>query len=167
MIAPALRQVGVLWALGEMSVADEHLATAITYRSLASLSAFVGPPEALRGTVLLAAVEGERHVVGLEMVARVLEGGGFDVKLLGADVPTDALAAAVARFAPGVVGLSATTASPERVREAVRAVLAVDGDVGVLLGGAGCPPGLEGCRVVQGAGDALAAVGAALAPVAA
>lgn len=162
-IAPALRQVGVLWALGEMSVADEHLATAITYRVLGSLSAFVGPPDASRGTVLLATVEGERHVVGLEMVARVLEGDGYDVKLLGADVPTDALAASVARFAPAVVGLSSTLASPETVREAVEAVQAVDRDVHVLLGGAGCPPEVEHCRVITSARGAVEAVSALLA----
>jgi MerR family transcriptional regulator, light-induced transcriptional regulator len=157
-IAPALREVGLLWARGEMTVADEHLATAITYRVLNTMSAFVLPPDQDRGIVLLAAVEGERHVVGLEMVARVLESVAFDVKLLGADVPVEDLAAAVARFAPAIVGLSTTMPAPEVLDRTLRAVRAVDDGVTVLVGGAGVPGRLRELpapRYVPSAQDAL------------
>lgn len=154
-IAPAMREIGRLWAMGSITVADEHLATSITSRVLSSLSAFVGPPDASRGTILLAAVEGERHVLGLEMVARILEGAGFDVRMLGGDVPPDALAASVARFAPAVVGLSVTMPMPDRVREAIDWVRRVDGDVHIILGGMGCPSHLHGVPVVSTAAEGL------------
>ena len=50
--------------------------------------------------MLLAAVEGEHHVLGLRMTADALAAAGFDVVYLGADVPEDSLLNAVDRHAP-------------------------------------------------------------------
>src|SRR3954452_2897968 len=122
-VAPAMRTVGDLWARDEITVADEHLATAITYRALNAVSAAGGrPPAPSRQRVMLAALEGERHVVALQMVADTLEAAAFDVLLLGADVPLGALAAAGARHAPAVLGLSTTMPSGPRLEEAIAAV---------------------------------------------
>ena len=42
---------------------------------------------------MLAAPEGEQHVVALRMTGSLLRDAGYDVVMLGADVPADALAA--------------------------------------------------------------------------
>jgi diguanylate cyclase (GGDEF)-like protein len=108
-IAPAMQWLGELWERGEVTVADEHLATAISHNVLARLfPRLLDAPSRSRERVMLAAAEGEHHVLGLRMVADMLEGAGFDVLYLGADVPLDALIGACEKHRPAVVGLAAT-----------------------------------------------------------
>jgi methanogenic corrinoid protein MtbC1 len=108
-IAPALWLVGELWARGEITVADEHLATEISVRVLAlQREAARLAVERRRRRVLLAAPAGERHVVALGMVANLVREAGYDALMLGADVPPRALGAAARRHRPDVVVLSAT-----------------------------------------------------------
>lgn len=109
LVQPAMEHIGVRWERSELTVADEHLATTIAHEVLAILyERLLVAPGSSRGRVLLAGVESDRHVLGLRMVADVLEGAGYEVVYLGADVPTEALLAAVERHRPAVVGLSAT-----------------------------------------------------------
>ena len=108
-IAPALWLVGDLWQRGEISVADEHLATEISVRVL-TLQREAARTAAARGghRVMLAAPAGELHVVALRMIGNLLRDSGYDVIMLGADVPAEALAAAAGRHRPDVICLSAT-----------------------------------------------------------
>jgi MerR family transcriptional regulator, light-induced transcriptional regulator len=139
-IAPAMRAVGELWARDELSVADEHLATAITLRvvNVIGEASRAGAAPADGRRVLLAAPGGEQHVVGLRMVAGTLGAAGFEVYELGAQVPVEALARAVARWSPRLVGLSVTMPGGE-LEAALSRIRDVDPDIPVLLGGAGVP----------------------------
>ena len=114
-IAPALWHVGDLWERGEISVADEHIATEISIRVLA-LQREAQRVAQTRGEyrVLLAAPAGELHVVALRMVDNLLRNAGYDVAMLGSDVPTEALATLMNRRPPNVVCLTSTM--PERGR---------------------------------------------------
>jgi hypothetical protein len=87
-IGAAMERIGELWEQGEVTVADEHVATVLSYRALLPLQELlqIAPPRS-RERVVLAAVEGQAHVLGLRMVADVLEGAGFEVLYLGADDP--------------------------------------------------------------------------------
>src|SRR4051795_10170969 len=72
-IAPALWLVGELWQRGEISVADEHLATEITTRVLALQHETRRVRHDRRDRrVLLATPSGEQHVVALRMLANLL-----------------------------------------------------------------------------------------------
>lgn len=142
-ITPALHEIGRLWQEGALTVADEHLATALTHRVLAALRPAVrvdatsGEQKAVaKKRVLLAAIEGEQHALGLRMAADVLEDAGFHPLYLGADVPTDALVQAVAVLSPDLVALSATL--PElgsRLEEVAGAVCKAHPRVGLIIGG--------------------------------
>ncbi len=108
-IAPAMWRIGRLWAEGAITVADEHLATALTHRVLASVyGSSLGNVAVRPGRILLATVEGQRHSLGLRMAADVLELGGYEVIYLGGDVPLDSLVDTVAARNPDLVGLSST-----------------------------------------------------------
>ena len=108
-IAPALWYVGELWERGEITIADEHLATEISIRVLAlHREARRLVVHRRRSTVMLAAPSGERHVVALEMVADLLREAGYRVLMLGGDVPPSALASAAERHRPDVIAMSAT-----------------------------------------------------------
>jgi diguanylate cyclase (GGDEF)-like protein len=159
-VAPALHEIGRLWERGEITVADEHLATAITHRGLALvypelLSALPGS----QPRVLLAGVQGERHALGLRIVADVLEGAGHDVLYLGADVPRAALLDAVLRHAPAAVGLAATlSASAEPLAEAIDDLHGLDTGALLLIGGQGVPSVLRSDPRAVYAGSAEAAL---------
>jgi len=128
-IAPAMHEIGELWVKGALTVADEHLATALTHRVLAALRppVWVGvgseQPVVARRRVMLAAVEGEQHALGLRMAADVFEDAGFESIYLGADVPIGALLQALDSLSPDLLALSATM--PELAPELDQVALAV------------------------------------------
>ena len=108
-IAPALWLVGELWERGDISVADEHLATEISIRVLAlqrEARRVVESRAAHR--IMLAAPVGELHIVALRMVDNLLREAGYDVVMLGADVPGDALAWSALRHEPAAICMTAT-----------------------------------------------------------
>lgn len=106
---PALYDIGDLWQRNEITVAQEHLATAIAESLLTrlymSVARFTKPPQR---TVVFAGVEGNQHVLGLHIVADVFELAGWVVQYLGANTPTDSLLSHVDQVRPDVVGLSAS-----------------------------------------------------------
>ena len=144
-IEPAMEHIGELWESNSISVADEHLATAISYGVLIRLFDALSVKRARsRELVLLAAVEGQRHILGLRMVADVLEGAGFDVLFLGADVPLDALRGFVAEHQPAVIGLGFGIATEVgHLAEAIQAIHEVSPEPRIMLGGRAVPLGLR------------------------
>jgi methanogenic corrinoid protein MtbC1 len=154
-VCPAMYELGRLWEAGAITVADEHLATALTHRVLAALR----PPELFeqafqvrsdKPRAVLAAVQGEHHALGLRMAADLLEDSGYQIAYLGADVPTEALLQAVQTLSPDLLGLSATMPdSAQRLEDVVEAVCEEHPRLPLLLGGqgTGSPRLREGIRV--------------------
>lgn len=142
-ITPAMHELGRLWVAGAITVADEHLATALTHRVLAALRPLEIFDETLaaqseKPRALLAAVEGEQHALGLRMAADLLEDGGYRVAYLGADVPTEALVQAYRTLSPDLLGLSATMPeSTPRLEEAVEAARRENPQLCLVVGGQG------------------------------
>jgi methanogenic corrinoid protein MtbC1 len=158
-IAPAMHQIGDLWERGEITVADEHLASAIVERILAILyrRGFIAPPRS-REPLLLSCLEDEQHQLGLRIAADVLEGAGFVVFFLGANVPLDDLVAAVSRHRPAAIGLSGTLpGSQAKLEYAVAAVRGAAPQIGVVAGGAGVISGPPAVARVADVGDTVAA----------
>ncbi len=106
-LAPALQQIGTRWECGQVSVAQEHLATAVVASLMATLATtmLVDVPRAT-GRVLLACTDSEMHTIGLRMVADFLEADGWEVLYLGAATPVEAIASMARDTQPDVVGLS-------------------------------------------------------------
>ena len=145
-IAPVMRRIGEMWEEGEITVADEHLATHISLRVLAlQREAFRVARQRADQRVMLAAVEGEHHVVGLQMVGNLLAHHGFDVRFLGADLPLESISPIVKRHRPHVFGLTVTMPwRLEVVHLAVDEILRADPSVCVVLGGSGVPNHFRG-----------------------
>jgi methanogenic corrinoid protein MtbC1 len=165
-IAPALWLVGELWERGEISVADEHLATEISIRVLA-LQREARRVARTRGEqrVMLAAPAGELHVVALQMVGDLLRDAGYEVVMLGADVPSGALAASASRFEPEVICLSSTMPrSGDQVLISIHEVQQRWPAARFVLGGRGLTsrvrprPGIDVCRRVSEAVEAVDAM---------
>ena len=162
-IAPALWLVGELWQRGEISVADEHLATEISLRVLALQREAQRVARARGGhRVMLAAPSGELHVVALRMIGNLLRDAGYDVVMLGADVPAEALAAAARRHEPDVICLSVDDAGgADRVLISMHEVQQERPARGSSSAGAALTsrvrsrPGVEVCRRVSDAVEAV------------
>ncbi len=106
LIARSLQQIGLRWQRNEISVAQEHLATATASTVMADRFAHHPLPPLNGQRALLACVQGNRHSVGLSMVSDALELAGWEVQCLGADTPTPDLVAQVLAWRPGLVALS-------------------------------------------------------------
>jgi diguanylate cyclase (GGDEF)-like protein len=160
-IAPAMERIGDLWQQGAVSVADEHLATAISSGVLVRLFDALSVARARsRESVLLAEVAGQHHVLGLRMVADVLEGAGFDVLFLGADVPVGALRSFVSEHQPAVTGLGfGIDTDVHSLAEAIIAVHDASAEPRLMLGGHAVPASLRECYpVVASSLEVLSAV---------
>jgi diguanylate cyclase (GGDEF)-like protein/PAS domain S-box-containing protein len=106
LIQPAMVEVGELWQGNRISVAQEHLATAIseTVIARAYLQATFAAP--VGRTAILAGVTGNRHTLGLRMVSDAFETIGWDVLYLGGDVPIIDLIRQIDASPVDVLGLS-------------------------------------------------------------
>ena len=108
-LLPVLRELGEGWQAGEVSVAQEHFATAIIRGRLAGLARGWGQRSGPRA--LLACPPEERHDLGLLMFGLLLARRGWSISFLGADTPIAAIGSAVAAQHTDVVVLSATDAA--------------------------------------------------------
>ena len=107
-LAPLLREIGDRWQRGELTVAEEHVVSEAVRSRLGHLLADAGG--GVRGTVVLACAPGERHELGLMMLAIALRRDGWKVTYLGADTPLADAAALAVRQSARVLGISVTTA---------------------------------------------------------
>ena len=95
--------------------------------------------------MLLAAVEGQQHVLGLRMIADVLEAAGFDVLFLGADVPVESLLSLVVRSRPAVVGLAYGMSNAiDCLADSLCLIHEAAPDTRIMLGGRAVPAALCG-----------------------
>ncbi len=101
-------QLGRLWETNKITVAEEHMATAITQFVMAQIYPLIEPPGQVRGKMVITGVEGEMHQIGANMVADVLEVKGWDVRFLGTNMPHQGILKAVEEHQAVVVGISAT-----------------------------------------------------------
>lgn len=94
LLQPALEEVGRRWETDELTVADEHLVTALTEQVLTRVRRRVisGP------MAVVACTPGNEHRVGAVMVSDALGLAGWNPMLLGARTPfEDLVALCVAR----------------------------------------------------------------------
>ena len=134
----ALYEVGGRWESNRLTVAQEHIATAITQYVMAQI---YEPPDVrktpTKGRVVLTGVEGELHSVGAVMVGDLLETAGFEVRFLGTNLPPASVLGVVRDVAPSHVAISATMLfNIGAVRHLILAVRSEFGDrIRVVVGG--------------------------------
>jgi MerR family transcriptional regulator, light-induced transcriptional regulator len=156
-VEPVLERVGTAWESGGLTVAQEHLFSAEVRARLERLLA--DSRADVRGTAVLACVAGERHELGLLMLAALLRADGWQVAYLGPDTPVrDALALAE-RAGARLLCLSA--AMPDRLTDLETALRGVKlpPDLSLVLGGAAVTPAkARKLRAVYANGDLREAV---------
>jgi len=94
-ICPALAEVGRMWQVDEVTVADEHFCTAATQVILAQLKLHAPTKPECGRSVLATSVGGDLHDLGIRMVADLFEFAGWRSECLGANTPTDEIVTAL------------------------------------------------------------------------
>ncbi|MET8998798.1 cobalamin-dependent protein [Amycolatopsis sp. NPDC004169] len=110
-IGAVQRRVGREWAANRLTVAQEHAATAINDRVIASFGYVLKRPEPHLGRITVACVDGEWHAMPARLLSEVLRLRGFRVDYLGAQVPAPHLVAHLHRTGPDAVALSGSLAT--------------------------------------------------------
>jgi MerR family transcriptional regulator, light-induced transcriptional regulator len=108
-VQPSLYEVGRLWEVGQVSIAQEHLATAITQSVLATIYAQVELPSSLEQHAVVACLEGNFHEIGPRMLADFLQMAGYNTRFLGTNSSADCVIEVIEAVKPSVVGFPATT----------------------------------------------------------
>ncbi len=109
-LEPSLKEVGRLWEIDEIDVAQEHYFSRATESLMAQLRPYLKPNGHERESVVLVTVGGELHEIGLRMVSDCLEAAGFRSIFLGVNTPIASVVNAVNRCRAQVLAISATLA---------------------------------------------------------
>ncbi|MGZ3474017.1 MAG: cobalamin B12-binding domain-containing protein [Polyangiales bacterium] len=154
LIRPAMARIGHLWTENSITVADEHMATAIAQSVVAMLyGELEWPPPGPKAIVTCA--EAERHRFGAQMVSDLLLLDGWDVRDLGGDVPVDAVVGMAKRIEPVFVAISTTLPSHiGKTRRLLEALREADPRIRTLVGGHAVD--LLGDRAAELGADAIA-----------
>ncbi|MFA9390387.1 MAG: B12-binding domain-containing protein [Prolixibacteraceae bacterium] len=102
----ALYEVGRLWENNKITVASEHMATAITEGILNELFEQIITVKKFHKKVVVACVENEQHQVGIKMVADIFEKNGWDSYFLGTGIPTSELLKFIHEKEPDLLAIS-------------------------------------------------------------
>lgn len=105
-IKMALYDIGLLWEYGKISVATEHLASAIVESLLNELYSDIISADRINRTAVVSCVENEYHQIGIKMVGDVFEMNGWNALFLGANTPTKELIKFIDTIKPDVLALS-------------------------------------------------------------
>lgn len=89
MLAPSMASIGQRWADGELTISDEHRASAAAQRLISRLGPRFARRGRKRGTIVIGCVAGDRHSLPTAIMRDLLRGEGFDVIDLGADSPAE------------------------------------------------------------------------------
>lgn len=106
---PSLYEVGALWERGQLSIAKEHLATAITQSILSRVYADVSLAIHDEQQAIVACLTGNQHEIGPRMLADFLQLAEFNTRFLGANTPLHSLIELIDEVKPDVIGLPAST----------------------------------------------------------
>ena len=137
---PAMDEVGSRFECNEYFVPELLIAARAMKTSLELLTPKLAEAGAKAvGRVVIGTVQGDLHDIGKNLVASMLEGGGFDVVDLGVDVSPDKFVQAAQEKEGSMVALSAllttTMTQMKAVIEALKAA-GIRDKTKVLIGGA-------------------------------
>jgi methanogenic corrinoid protein MtbC1 len=102
------RELGRLWQLNKVTVAQEHYCTAATQAIMNRFFNEVLETPRIGRSVLAFCVEGDLHEIGVRIVADFFELAGWDCDFLGANTPSAMLVDSLATSPFDLIAISAT-----------------------------------------------------------
>ena len=140
-LIPAMDVVGEKFAKQEFYIPEMLIAARAMQAGLALLKPLLVQNQAKpRGKVVIGTVKGDLHDIGKNLVGMMLQGGGFEIIDLGADVKPQRFVEAVAKEKPDFLMMSALlTTTMLSMKETVAALKAAGLRGGVRIGVGGAP----------------------------
>lgn len=137
LLIPAMQSIGRRWAAQEISIQEEHQATATALRLASRLGPLMRPRGRTRGAVILGAPADDHHSLGTCILGDLLRSIRFSVVDLGAHTPPQSFVDAIQSTDRLVaVGISASTADNEpNIRATIAAIKTEVRSIPVFLGG--------------------------------
>jgi methanogenic corrinoid protein MtbC1 len=156
LVTPLLVEIGRRWARGEGSVAEEHFFAFYLRNKLGAR--FHHRSRNGRGPrLLMACLPGERHEIGLLLLALAANEAGYRPVILGADMPLEELAMAAEKTGSDAIILSGLMElPPELIKQDLPALVSAAA-VPVLMGGSAsvrCLDALRRCGIESLGADA-------------
>jgi len=135
-ITPALYEVGQLWEHNMISVAVEHLATAITEGILNEFYPEIIPHEYNGKKVVLTCVTNEEHQVGIKMVADIFELHSWESFFLGIGAPVSELKTFIEDVKPQCIAISLSVYFNHKIlTEMIDELSVAFPDIPIIIGG--------------------------------
>ena len=132
------REIGRLWQLNRISVAQEHYCTAATQAIMNQFLEQILETPRIGRKVIAVGVSGDLHEIGLRIVADLFELAGWDCDFIGGNTPAESILQSLPEVRPDLIAVSATmTYHVELVEKFIRALRARSGSahIPVLVGG--------------------------------
>lgn len=149
---PLLREVGLRWANGTVTIAAEHMTTAQIKRILGGLFDRCPPPSPMAPRLLATTPEREQHDIGALIVTLLARLKGWNALFLGANLPVEEIVGAAHRRGVSLVCLSALTgraATLERQLRMMRSMLSPGIEIWVGGGAYASMPPIAGVTYMQ------------------
>jgi len=105
---PSQYEVGRLWQLNQVNIAQEHFCTAATQMIMSMLYEHIFSTERVDRTIVATTIGGDLHEIGIRMVADFFEINGWDTYYLGANIPNGELIESLLDNDANLLALSVT-----------------------------------------------------------
>jgi len=137
-LIPAMEIVGDKYSRKEIYVPQMLMAARAMTSAMKHLKPFFQSGETKRkGKFIIGTVSGDLHDIGKNLVAMMIEGGGWEVIDLGVNVSTEKFLKAIEENPGAFVGLSALlTTTMENMKKTVSAIKEEHSEARILVGGA-------------------------------
>ncbi|MCP3954876.1 MAG: cobalamin-binding protein [Desulfobacterales bacterium] len=134
----AMDIVGQRFSDGDLFVPEMLMAAQAMKAGLAVLKPHLSSESVVsRGTVVIGTVKGDLHDIGKNLVAMLMEGGGFNVVDLGVDIDAKQFVDAAVEHKADVVALSALLTTTMPAMEAIIGAIKKSGiNTRIIIGGA-------------------------------
>jgi methanogenic corrinoid protein MtbC1 len=137
-LIPAMAAVGDRFSRKEIYVPQMLMSAKAMNSAMKHLKPFFQSGETKRkGKFIIGTVAGDLHDIGKNLVAMMIEGGGWEVIDLGVDVGSEKFLKAIDENPGAIVGLSALlTTTMENMKKTVVTLKEKHSDLKILIGGA-------------------------------
>jgi methanogenic corrinoid protein MtbC1 len=137
-LIPAMANVGNKFTRKEIYVPQMLMAAKAMNSAMMHLKPFFQSGETKRkGKFIIGTVSGDLHDIGKNLVAMMIEGGGWEVIDLGVDVSSEKFLNALDENPDAIIGLSALlTTTMENMKKIVTAIKEKHSSAKILVGGA-------------------------------
>jgi methanogenic corrinoid protein MtbC1 len=147
-LIPAMAKVGNKFSRKEIYVPQMLMAAKAMSSAMVHLKPFFQSGETKRkGKFIIGTVSGDLHDIGKNLVAMMIEGGGWEVIDLGVDVGAEKFLKALDENPNAIIGLSALlTTTMENMKKIVTVIREKYSSSKILVGGA--PVTMEYCKKI-------------------